>query len=160
MNIIKVNIADLNTAIAPDRIKTVGLGSCIGIIIFDQKNLVAGLAHIMLPTADISKEITNKAKYANTAVPLLLEEMSKLGALKQNMFAKIAGGAQMFKYTASNDILNIGPRNIEATKKILLEYKIPVIAEDVGGTIGRTIEFDLETGLLHIRTANQGDKKI
>lgn len=160
MNIIKVNIADFNTAIYPDRIKTTGLGSCVGIVLYDKKKMIAGLAHSMLPTADLTKENLNRAKYVNTAVPLLLEEMIKLGADKNNIFAKIAGGAQMFNFSSANDILNIGPRNIDATRKALSEHRIPLIAEDVGENFGRTIEFDTETFILAIKTANQGVKEI
>ncbi len=161
INIVKVSIADLNIAIAPDKIKTIGLGSCIGIVLYDNKKKIAGLAHIMLPTLDNrNKENVNRAKYANTAVSVLLEKMEKTGAFRSNIIAKIAGGSQMFNFTPSNDLLNIGSRNIEATKKTLLEHKIPLIAEDTGGNIGRTIEFDSSTGLLLIKTAKQGVKEI
>ncbi len=161
MNVIHVKMADLNTVTAPDHIKTTGLGSCVGILLYDTKKKIAGMAHIMLPDSNlVSVGELNKAKYADTAIPLLLEEMQKLGAIKRNIVAKIAGGSQMFKFKVTSDMMRIGPRNVDASKEMLSKYEIPIIAEDVGGDIGRTIEFDTVSGILHIRTANQGVTEI
>ncbi len=161
INIIKVNIADLNVAIAPDKIKTIGLGSCVGIVLYDNNKKIAGLAHILLPTSNTTnKDDFNRAKYANTAVSALLEKMDKYKVNRRNIVAKIAGGSQMFNFKTTSELLNIGCRNIEATKKSLLEHNIPLVAEDTGGNIGRTIEFDPCSGFLLIKTAKQGIKKI
>lgn len=161
MNIVKVNIADMNTVIAPDHIKTTGLGSCVGIILFDNVKHIAGLAHIMLPSSEIAKEESlNKAKYADTAIELLLKNIIKMGAIKRNISAKIAGGSQMFNFNSNNDLLKIGPRNVETTKRILKELEINIIAEDTGGNFGRTIDFDTATNILTVKTANQGTKEI
>lgn len=161
MNIIKVNIADLKTVVSPNHIKTTGLGSCVGIILFDKVNHIAGLAHIMLPSSEIAKEETlNRAKYADTAIVVLLDKIIELGAVKRNICAKIAGGSQMFNFNSTNDLLKIGPRNVDATKKILHDLGISIISEDTGGNFGRTIEFDTVTTILTIKTANQGVKEI
>ncbi|KXG43409.1 chemotaxis protein CheD [Tepidibacillus infernus] len=161
MSVIKVGMADLNIAITPDRLRTTGLGSCVGIAIVDKVNHIGGLAHIMLPSSEMVKiGQLNKAKYADTAVPLLVEKMVQLGAKKSLMVAKLAGGAQMFQFQSQNDMMRIGPRNVEASKVSLKELGIPIIAEDTGGNFGRTIELDILTGILYIKTANQGVNEI
>lgn len=161
MNIIKVMMADLNIAKAPNVLKTTGLGSCVGIVLFDQKNKIGGLAHIMLPSSKLAtNEQINSAKYADTAVPILLDSMLSLGAERRSIIGKLVGGAQMFQFKSANDMLRIGPRNVEASKLILKNLGIPIIAEDTGGSYGRTIELDVNTGVLQIRTANKGVTEI
>ncbi|HEY4601579.1 MAG TPA: chemotaxis protein CheD [Cerasibacillus sp.] len=159
--IIKVGIADLNIAKAPDKIRTSGLGSCVGVIIYDEKMKLGGLAHIMLPDSQQAK-LTNKNnyKYADTAIQILVKKMLRHGARQFALQAKLAGGAQMFKFANGNDMMRIGPRNIAAVKKILAQYRIPIIAADVGGSSGRTIEFDPATNRLKIRTVNKGETFI
>ncbi|HHU20769.1 MAG TPA: chemotaxis protein CheD [Bacilli bacterium] len=158
---IKVGIADLNFVKAPDVIRTSGLGSCVGVVIFDPTIKIAGMAHVMLPDSNSSKkEDFNPYKYADTAIPILVETLLKDGARKFALKAKIAGGAQMFAFSVKNDMLRIGERNVTAVKQMLEDYRIPIIAEDVHGNSGRTIEFSPETSMLHIRTISQGSKEI
>jgi chemotaxis protein CheD len=155
MNVIRVGMADLNVAESPDSLRTTGLGSCVGIALYDPHTKIAGLAHIMLPTSNNVDE-KNKAKYANTAVPLLIEMMEKRGANKKRIVAKLAGGAQMFTFAGQSDLMRIGPRNVEACKVALSMFEIQIIAEDTGGNCGRTIELNCLDGSLLIRTAKQG----
>lgn len=161
-NIIKVNMADLNTTHCPGVLTTLGLGSCVGIVLYDTKSKISGMAHVMLPTSSIAQPGTiNEAKFADTAIDKLLKAMFALGANKSNMTAKIAGGSQMFaSKNGSNDILKIGQKNVEQTISILKEMAIPLIANDTGGNFGRTIEFYSETGLLLIKTIGHGVKYI
>ncbi len=155
--IINVGIADMKIAKAPDCLRTSGLGSCVGVVLYDLKKELAGLAHIMLPDSTLARNQTqNLAKYADTAIPALLDELKKEGSPSWTLQAKIAGGAQMFKTISSSDLMRIGPRNVEAVKRILQQYDIPIVAEDVGGNNGRTIIFDPQTGELSIRTVNKG----
>lgn len=115
----------------------------------------------MLPSSELAKQgDINEAKYADTAIPLLLKMMKSKGGDVSRYRAKIAGGAQMFVFQSNNDNMRIGPRNVEACKAILAQYKIPIIAEDTGGNCGRTIEMDASTGILLIRTVNQGVKEV
>ncbi|MBO8155214.1 MAG: chemotaxis protein CheD [Bacillaceae bacterium] len=159
--VVKVGIADLNVVRAPGVIRTSGLGSCVGVVIYDQAKQIAGLAHVMLPDSSLSKGKTlNKAKYADTAIKELLDLLMKEGAKKYALRAKMAGGAQMFQFSTGGDMMRIGPRNVEAVKKQLDIFRIPIVAEDVGGKNGRTIEFNPETGMLNIRTVNKGVKDI
>lgn len=156
MNIIKVGIADMNIVRAPDTIRTSGLGSCVGVVVFDQMKELAGMAHIMLPDSTLSKgSALNPAKYADTALYELVNRLVNKGARLSSMRAKMAGGAQMFQFSNGNDLMRIGPRNVEAVRTTLDELRIQIVAEDVGGNSGRTIEFNPKTNLLNIRTVNK-----
>ncbi|SFM31873.1 chemotaxis protein CheD [Gracilibacillus orientalis] len=157
--VIKVGIADLKVTHVPNTLKTSGLGSCVGVVIYEQK--IAGLAHVMLPDSTASnKSILNEMKYADTSIDLLLEQLLTEGVCRSKLKAKIAGGAQMFSFKSDNNMLNIGQRNIEAVLAKLKEHKIPIVAQDVGGNKGRTIEFNIETGMLEVRTVNSGVMQI
>lgn len=159
MNIVKVGMADLNVACDPDVLRTVGLGSCVGVAIIDLTVKVAGLAHVMLPAAG-KPNVENPAKYADTAIPLLVSQMRERGASINRMIAKIAGGAQMFANLNQSDLMRVGPRNVEAVKEALYLLRIPVRGEDTGGNAGRTIDFSAADGTLTIRTVSQGVKVI
>ncbi len=161
INLIKVGIADLNTVNAPGVLRTTGLGSCVGVALYDDMKKVAGLAHVMLPSSEMMKyQEGNKMKYANTAIPLLIESMISLGAKEARIVAKLAGGAQMFQFSGAMESVRIGPRNIEACREILQVLKISIIAEDTGGNFGRTIELNADTGRLIVKTINQGVKEL
>jgi chemotaxis protein CheD len=160
-DVIKVGMADLNIAVSPGRIRTSGLGSCVGVAIFDPVTKIAGLAHVMLPSSELAKQDqVNEAKYADTAIPLLLTLMKKQGGDVRHFQAKLAGGAQMFVFRSSSDAMRIGPRNVEACKEQLSRFGVPILAEDTGGNCGRTIELDAQSGILNIRTVNQGTKEV
>ncbi|GAA3406607.1 chemotaxis protein CheD [Paenibacillus hodogayensis] len=158
--LIKVGMADLNVASVTGILKTTGLGSCVGVTLYDPKVKVAGMAHVMLPSSDIAKEGNlNIAKYADTAIPELVRRMNRLGAANARLVAKLAGGAQMFAFQTTSDTMRIGPRNVESCKVQLRLLSIPVLAEDTGGNHGRTIEFHSESGILVLRTVQQGVKE-
>lgn len=157
--VISVGMADFKTAKSPDILLTAGLGSCIGICIHDPLLKVGGMAHIMLPSANGSVG-GNPAKYADTAMGLLLKEISNLGANSSRLRAKMAGGAQMFSFPGKPPVLKIGDRNAEAVELELKKYGIPLLSSDVGGSFGRTIHFDVGTGELRVRTINHGEKVI
>ncbi|MUK89891.1 chemotaxis protein CheD [Ornithinibacillus sp. L9] len=159
-SIVKVGIADVNIVTAPNTIRTTGLGSCVGIVIYDLPKKTAGLAHIMLPDSNLAKQTNfNAFKYADTAIDNMMEKLLENGVRKFALKAKIAGGAQMFQFS-SNDTIRIGRRNVEAVLKRLSKYHIPVVASDVGGNCGRTIDFDPDTGELKIRTVSKGEAII
>ncbi|UVI32521.1 chemotaxis protein CheD [Paenibacillus spongiae] len=160
-NLVKVGMADLNIATEGAVLKTTGLGSCVGLTLFDERSKVAGMAHVMLPTSDIAREASiNIAKYADTAIPDLIERMKKAGAAADRLIAKLAGGAQMFAFASQSEAMRIGPRNVEACKKELARFSIPILAEDTGGNYGRTIEFSSISGLLVVRSVQFGVKEI
>jgi chemotaxis protein CheD len=161
MEIIKVGMADVGIAKPPHRLRTTGLGSCVGVVLYDTVNKVAGMAHVMLPESSLAKggELS-VGKYADTAIPFLIREMEQAGACVRFLVAKLAGGAQMFSFLGGSDSMRIGPRNVEACKSMLQQAHIKIVAEDTGGNCGRTIELDAATGILQIRTVNQGVKEV
>lgn len=159
MSKIIVGMADYAVARKPTRLITLGLGSCVGIALYDPRTEIGGLVHIMLPSVNQARSKDNKAKFADTGIAHLVEEMQKEGAVKRRMVAKIAGGASMFSFTSESH-MNIGERNVEMTKKVLDELKLQIIAEDTGLDYGRTIELDTETGMLQVRSILKGNKEI
>ena len=160
-DIIKVGMADLKTCKAPDGLITLGLGSCVGIAIRDPLTKIGGLAHIMLPD---SKAILNnnsvKEKFADTGILELVEQMVALGANRNRLVAKIAGGATMFQLQSRSDIMKIGERNIQACIQILNDLSIPLLSQDTGENYGRTVTFYPETGDFHIRAIGRENKII
>lgn len=160
-SVINVGISDLNIVSAPQTIRTLGLGSCVGIVIYDQHNKIGGLSHVMLPNSELMRQPTiNEFKYVDTAIPILVEKLSLHGARKYALKAKIAGGAQMFQFETNSESMRIGPRNVEAVQKKLQEMNIPIVSMDVGGKRGRTIEFDPQTSMLEVRTVYKGIELI
>lgn len=157
---LKIGMADLKVSKAPDLLTTLGLGSCVGITLYDKQTKVVGMAHIMLPSSKEIKNNENKAKFADTGIEELLNQMIKAGANKSNLVAKIAGGSQMFNFNTNNDTLKVGERNVIATKEKLKEVGIKIVAEDTGGNFGRTIVIDSEDGSLQVRTIGHGEKTI
>ena len=158
--IIKVGMADLKTCVSPDGLTTLGLGSCIGIAIVDPTTKIGGLAHIMLPDSTAIKENSNIAKFADSGIEELVRQMVEMGASKRRMVAKIAGGAQMFAFNNNSDLLCVGERNAEASKKKLEQLGIPLLASDTGENYGRTIIFYPETGELVIKSVGRDVKTI
>jgi chemotaxis protein CheD len=153
---IKVGIADLNVVLDPGAIMTIGLGSCIGIALYDKTTKVAGLAHIMLPDSTQFKSNTNPMKFADLAIPMLIEKMEKQGCIKRNITAKIAGGASMFNFSDKSIISDIGKRNSEAVKKTLKDVSIRMIAEETGGNKGRTMILKASDGSVILKVVGQG----
>jgi len=134
-DLINVGIADSGVASAPSVLRTI-LGSCVGICLLDPDNSVAGLSHIMLPSRNDKQG--NPKKYADSAIPLLVEDMEKAGAERKKIVAKIVGGATMFKLAENSLMSEIGRNNVKKVKEILEAMKIKIIAEDTGGDYGRT----------------------
>ncbi len=158
--LIKVGMADYKTGRNPNSLISYGLGSCVGIALYDSVNKIGGLAHIMLPDSTQARSAENPAKFANTALPIMLDDMIKMGANKGRITAKIAGGAQMFTFANATDVMRVGERNAEAVRMLLKKMDIRVIADDTGGNYGRTVELRLDTGIYRVRTIAQGEKEL
>ena len=137
--VIKVGMADLKTAKAPNTLTTLGLGSCIGLTLYDPVTKIGGLVHYMLPDSTKLKNNTNIAKFGDTGIRELLRQILALGANQRRLVAKIAGGACMFETS---------------------ELRIPLIAEDTGLNYGRTVELDCETGDFRIKSVGKEIKVI
>jgi len=127
-------------------LKTMGLGSCVGVVLFDASSGIAGIAHVLLPGASSNGE----TKYAETAIEKMLEDLIRKGARKRRITAKFAGGAQVFKQM-NLDIFKIGNRNIKSVEETLNKKKIPILAKDVGGTVGRNLIFNPADGTLIVK---------
>ncbi len=157
---IKVGMADLKTCKSPEVLTTLGLGSCVGVAIYDPVSKISGLLHCMLPDSTQFRNNSNTAKYADSGIDELISQMVKLGANRARLVAKIAGGAQMYAMKTNNDPLRVGERNVEAVKKKLSELNIRLLAEDCGLNYGRTVEFYSETGEYVIKSVGKPRKVI
>ena len=157
---IKVGMADLNVCVSPDRICTLGLGSCVGIALRDPVTKIGGLAHIMLPDSTTNRNNSNIPKFADTGIEELVKQVTRKGANRSRLVAKIAGGAQMFGFNSNSEMVRVGERNVQATKKKLAELRIPILAEDTGKNFGRTVIFYPETGDFVIRAVGKQEYKI
>lgn len=159
MNVVNVGVAELQVGETPIIFKTI-LGSCIGIALYDAKLCVGGLAHVMLPCARNGKGAKNPAKFMNTAVPALVNQLVRRHrSAQRSLKAKIIGGATMFTHRKStHPTLDIGNNNIKAVRMCLRSLRIPIVAEDVGADYGRRIEFHLDSGL--VRVTGQGRTTI
>ena len=151
VQLVNVGVAQLKIASSPQVLRTI-LGSCVGICIYDRQKKMGGLAHILLPE---STGNDNPEKYADTAIPMLVDLLFKQGCKREFMSAKIAGGSAMFKFSQGNMLGQIGERNIEAVKKALAAKNIPVLQEDVSGNSGRVIDFFLDDGHLKVKAGNK-----
>ncbi len=150
-------MADLKVGKSDDVIITSGLGSCIGLTLYDSKTEIGGMAHVMLPEFPDNRKQGNPAKYADTAIKMLLEELKKSGANKSRLEAKMAGGAQMFNFSNTSNKMRIGARNIQAVKKIMKQEKIKILGEEVGENYGRTMELHTKNGDVLIKTVKHED---
>ena len=159
-NVVKVGMADLNICKSPDVITTLGLGSCIGLTLYDPVTKIGGMVHYMLPDSTQVRNNENIAKFADTGIDELLKRVVAAGASRQRLVAKIAGGAKMFETTGVSAIGNIGARNAEAAKQILKQKGIRLVAEDTGLNYGRTVELHCETGDFHIKAVGKPVKVI
>lgn len=159
-DLIKVGMADYKVGRSPSTLISYGLGSCIGISLYDPQRKIGGLLHIMLPDSTQARFSDNPAKFADTGIPLMINDVIALGASRSRLVAKIAGGAQMFAFSNATDIMRVGTRNAETCKQILKKNGIRVIAEDTGGNYGRTVSIDLSTGSYKVKTIDRGEKNI
>lgn len=137
-------------------LSTLGLGSCIAIALYDRRARIAGLAHILLPSETLARDRQNRAKFAGTAVPLLLEQMRALGARDMRVVAKLVGGASMFTSLLSQSGPPIGERNLIAARSALAGHGIPVLGEDVGGGHGRSVYLHGCDGRVEVRSMRKG----
>ena len=158
MEEVRVEMAGMRVDSRPVELLT-SVGSCVGICLYDSAHRCGGLAHIMLPHSSLGPQEPLPSKYADTAVPALIQGINALIGTEARFTAKIAGGANMFANTGANG-LDIGAKNIKAVKETLNQHKIRLIGEDVGGTHGRRITFNLASGTTLVRLHNGETKKL
>lgn len=156
---IRVKVADLAVA-SNGMISTIGLGSCVAIVLHDATAQVGGLAHVLLPNEAMSRDKSNPAKFPTTAVPLLLAEMRKLGASMERVRAKIVGGASMFGNLIPAGGINIGERNVAAVREVLAGANVPIVAEDTGSDYGRSVFLYVLSGRVEVRSLRKGSRVL
>jgi chemotaxis protein CheD len=156
---IRVRVADFAVASGDAVITTLGLGSCVAITVYDTRARVGGLAHILLPNESMSRDRANRAKFPATAVPLLLEQMRKRGALGPYI-GKLVGGASMFGALLPIGGVNMGQRNVEAARRALVDAGVTIAAQDTGGGYGRSVFFHVTDGRLIVKSLSQGDREL
>ena len=153
-----MRVADFAVASGNTVISTVGLGSCVAIVLHDAGARVGGMAHILLPAREMSRDVSNPAKFPETAVPLLLDGMKRLGS-KGPVRARIIGGASMFSSLIPSGT-NMGERNIAGARAALAAAGVPLHGEDVGGDYGRSVYFDVGDGRVTVRSLRAGDRVL
>lgn len=157
--IIPVPTGQIKTGKSPDILAVYGIGSCVIVAMYDPKRKIGGLAHILLPvTCDLPLDTTKLNRYADHGVKELLELLLKQGCLRNSLVAKIVGGSKMFSTTCDYEN-NVGCDNIRSVKSILAKLKIELVSEDTGGSKGRSVEFDLETGELSVYLLEENSKE-
>jgi chemotaxis protein CheD len=152
--LVRVGMAQFRVEVAPARMMTFALGSCVGIVLYDPVAKIGGLAHVMHPSSERVQNNFNRAKFVDTAIELMLSRMAKKGARRSRVVAKIFGGARMFQSAStSHEVMQIGEENVRATKAELEGRKIPIVAEATGGEKGRTVFFDVTSGKVTVKDA-------
>jgi chemotaxis protein CheD len=154
-----VKVADFAVARGEGVISTIGLGSCVAIVIYDKQTRVGGMAHVLLPSEGLSRDKENRAKFPGSAVPLLVDEMKKLGA-RGPFTAKIVGGSSMFGALLPSGGINMGERNVHSARQALSAAGIPLAAQDVGGDYGRSVYFHVDDGRVLVRSLKSGDRAL
>lgn len=157
---IVVRVADLQVGRKEEVLITVGLGSCIAILLHDQAASVGGLAHVLLPSPALSRRDTNPAKFPQLAVPRLLELMAREGASPRRITARLAGGASMFAALAPTGTIQMGERNVVASRQVLNGLGIPLVGEAVGGDFGRTVRLFVGTGKVEVTSVSHGSQTL
>jgi len=158
MKEVRVTMAEMKVESKPIELVT-SVGSCVAICLYDSTNRCGGLAHIMLPNSTIAPQDFHPCKFADTAVPALAKAVQKISGKKARLSAKIAGGANIFP-TLNNKGPPIGMKNVDAVKAALSANIIRLVAEDVGGSYGRRIAFNIGNGVATIRFSNGEIKQL
>ncbi|HEX2249583.1 MAG TPA: chemotaxis protein CheD [Gemmatimonadales bacterium] len=151
-----VRVADMRAGVADDVLVTVGLGSCVAILLYDAEARVGGLAHTLLPSRRLARQDGNPAKFPESAVPRLLELMIAEGARPERITARLVGGASMFASLASPGTVQMGERNLLAARQALNSHGVRLVGEAVGGDFGRTVRFRVRDGQVEVSTVFHG----
>ncbi len=141
-------------------IVTLGLGSCVAIMLHDPEARIGAMAHVLLPSHSLARDQSNPAKFPETAVPFLVQQMLAAGASRQRLVAKLAGGASMFAQLMTPGTVQMGERNIAASRAALRAASIPIVGEAVGGERGRSVRFWPRNGRVETRTVGGDDVVI
>ena len=155
-----VKVADLRSGTGTDILVTIGLGSCVGIVLYDATAHVGGLAHVLLPSPALSRQDGNAAKFPQTAVPLLLEQMGQQGASIRRISARLIGGASMFSGLGAPATIQMGERNVVASRQALHLHGVAIVGEATGGDFGRTVRLWVADGRVEVSSVAHGVQTI
>ena len=155
-----VKVADWAAERGDGVLVTLGLGSCVAIMLHDPQTKAGAMAHVLLPSISLARDITNKAKFPETAVPLLIERLKALGADPRRLVAKLAGGASMFSQLVTPSTIQMGERNVLAARSALRTAAIPIVGESIGGERGRSVRFHVKDGRVEIRSVGASESLI
>jgi len=158
--VLMVRVADLGVGQAHDTLVTLGLGSCVAIVLHDAEAKVGGLAHVLLPSPALARSDGKPARFPQSAVPSLLQLMTANGAQPRRITARLAGGASMFAALAPPGTVQMGERNLVASRQTLAAHGVPLVGEAVGGDFGRTVRLRVSDGRLEISTVAHGVQHI
>jgi len=154
---VRVGISEYHIDAPPALLVSYGLGSCLAIALHAPRLQFGALAHTLLPTARPGGQ-ERQTKYVDSTIRLMVADLAQKGAAPADLVAKLAGGANMFSAAGLSPDQGIGQRNIQSARQTLAELGIPVVAEDVGGSSGRTVEFDVATGRLQVRSVRGAEQ--
>lgn len=160
MGQIIVGMADMKVGTGDDELVTYALGSCVGICIYDEGRQIGGMLHAMLPQATDEGIIFPFNRYVDSGIPQLYKALCRRGADTNRLKAKVIGGAKMFDFAMQNGNADIGTSNIRETKFQLMKLGIPIVSEMVGGDVGRTVYFSVDTGIVKVRTTTNQEFTI
>jgi chemotaxis protein CheD len=155
-----VKVADLRAGAGQDILMTIGLGSCVAIMLHDPVARVGGLAHVLLPSPALSRKDGNLAKFPQTAVPRLLELMATPGASTRRMSGRLVGGASMFSGLGTPGTIQMGERNVVASRQALHQAGIAIVGEATGGDFGRTVRLWVADGRVEISSVSHGTQTL
>lgn len=159
MNQVTVAIAEIEVAAGELTLVTTGLGSCVAIALHAAEQRVGALAHVLLPHAALSSQLSRVGKFPSTAVPAMIARMRELGATGE-ISARLIGGASMFGPLLPAGAVGLGVRNVKAARQACAEHAVPIVAESVGGNMGRSVYFDVATGRVQVRTVRGDDVEL
>lgn len=154
---IYVKVAHHAVGRADDTLVTLGLGSCVAVLLHDPVARVGGMAHVLLPEKQLARDSSNLSKFASSAIPLLAEEVVALGGRRERLEARLVGGASMFPNLVTPGTLNMGERNVIASRQALGELGIPILAEEVGADYGRSVRFHVGKGRVVVSSVGRPD---
>ena len=162
MNSLTVGLGEIKVSKDPqDVLVAYGLGSCLGIGIYDPLTHLAGLLHAILPCSTANGRLPEQpGKYVDTGIETLLNLLVQQCAYKPRLIVRLAGGANMLTAPGFSQVMNIGARNVETAMQVLTSLQLKVVGQEVGGHSGRTVRFYATDGRMTIRTAGNQEREV
>ena len=157
---VPVQIGDIKVGGEDTVLFTIGLGSCVAIVVYDEGARVGGMAHAMLPTPASARTSDKIGRFVTTAVPELIDRMVEHGADRNALRARLAGGASMFERLLTDYGRKLGPRNVQAARAALAAAGVPIDGEDVGGTYGRSVYLTVADGRMLVTSVHHDDVEL